>query len=189
MLSRYFGLAAVPSWLASVAIVGGLQGLYVSGYAAWVAWLVRRRAANPVLLAGGWVACEFARAHGALGSPWALAAYSQVRWTPLIQIADLAGPYGIGMLVAAVNAGAAALLDAGAARASADARGDGDRGGVGGRVPLRAVASRPDVRRRSRRAGSPSSRAARRRRTRRERAARLARYAALTTGGAAPDPT
>jgi apolipoprotein N-acyltransferase len=28
----------------------------------------------------------------------------------VIQIADLAGPYGIGMLVASVNAGAAALL-------------------------------------------------------------------------------
>ena len=110
MLSNYFGLAAVPSWLAAVAIAAGLHGLCVSGYAAWVAWLVQRRAAHPVLLAGGWLVCEFARAHGALGSPWALTAYSQMHWTPLIQIADLAGPYGIGMLVAAVNACAAALL-------------------------------------------------------------------------------
>lgn len=110
MLSHYFGLAAVPSLLASVGIAAGLHGLYVSTYAAWVAWLVRRRAANPVLLAGGWLVCEFARAHGVLGSPWALTAYSQLAWTPLIQIADLAGPYGIGMLVAGVNAGAAALL-------------------------------------------------------------------------------
>lgn len=108
MLSGYFGLATVPSWLATGAIVGGLHGVYVSVYCAWVAWLVRRRAAHPVLLAGGWLACEFVRAHGGLGSPWALAAYSQVHWTALIQIADLAGPYGIGMLVAGVNACVAA---------------------------------------------------------------------------------
>jgi apolipoprotein N-acyltransferase len=109
MLSRYFGLAAVPSWLAAV-VAAAFQGIYVSGYAAWVAWLVRRRAANPILLAGGWLVCEYARAHGMLGSPWALAAYSQLDWTKLIQIADLAGPYGIGVLIAAANAGAAALL-------------------------------------------------------------------------------
>jgi apolipoprotein N-acyltransferase len=110
MLSHYFGLPTIPSWLAAVAIVAGLHGVYVSGYAAWVAWLVRRRAANPILLAGGWLVCEFARAHGTLGSPWALTAYSQMPFTQLIQIADLAGPYGIGMLVAGVNACAAAVL-------------------------------------------------------------------------------
>jgi apolipoprotein N-acyltransferase len=108
MLSRYSGLAAGPSWLATVAVVGGLHGVYLSLYAAWVAWLARRRAANPILLAGGWLAGEFARAHGSLGIPWALAAYSQVRSTWVIQIADLAGPYGIGLLIAATNACAAA---------------------------------------------------------------------------------
>ena len=108
MLSRYFGLATAPSWLAAGAIVGGFHGVPVGFYTAWVAWLARRRAANPILLAGGWLACEFARAHGGLGSPWALVAYSQVSWTRVIQIADLAGPYGIGMLVAGVNACVAA---------------------------------------------------------------------------------
>ncbi len=109
MLASYFGLGIAASWTVA-AMALGLQGVCVSGYAAWVAWLVRRGAANPILLAGGWLVCEFTRAHGALGSPWALTAYSQLRWTPLIQIADLAGPYGIGMLIAAVNAGVAALL-------------------------------------------------------------------------------
>jgi len=110
MLSGYFGLATLPSWLGAVAIVAILHGVFVSAYAAWVSWLARRRAANPLLLAGGWLACEVARATGVLGSPWALAAYSQVRWTPVIQIADLAGPYGLGLLIAGVNACAAAWL-------------------------------------------------------------------------------
>lgn len=107
MLSRYFGLSLVAAWLATVAILG-VHGLAVSAYAAWIAWLARRRAANPLLLAAGWLVCEYGRA-GVSGLPWALVAYSQMRWTAVIQIADLAGPYGIGMLVAAVNAGAAAL--------------------------------------------------------------------------------
>jgi apolipoprotein N-acyltransferase len=110
MLSGYFGMAPLPSGLAAVAIVCGLHGVYVSGYAAWVAWLARRGAANPWLLAGGWLACEVARAHGPGGVPWAITAYSQLGWTSLVQIADLAGPHGIGLLVAAVNAGVAAFL-------------------------------------------------------------------------------
>jgi apolipoprotein N-acyltransferase len=110
MLSRYFGLAQLPTWAATMVVVGGLHGLYVSAYAAWIAWLVRRRRANPVLLACGWLACEFARAHDGFSSPWGLAAYSQREWTTIVQIADLAGPYGIGLLVAAVNAGIAAVV-------------------------------------------------------------------------------
>ncbi len=97
----------MPSLLAALAIAG-LHGIFFSAYAAWVAWLVQRRAANPILLAGGWLVCEFARARGV--SPWVLTAYSQLQWTPLVQIADLAGPYGIGLLIAAINAGVAALL-------------------------------------------------------------------------------
>ena len=110
MLSHYFGLPAALSWAGALLVVVGVEGLYVGAYAAWVAWLARRRAASPLLLAGGWLAVEFARAHGVIPNPWALSAYSQLRATALIQIADLAGPYGIGIVIAAVNASLAALL-------------------------------------------------------------------------------
>jgi len=183
MLSHYFGLATVPSWLASVAIVGGLHGVCVSGYAAWVAWLAQRRAANPVLLAGGWLVCEFARAHGVSGSPWALAAYSQLSRTPLIQIADLAGPYGIGMLVAAVNAGTAAMLvpalrgrrpllaatTIAAALAGVLVYGQWRLGQTFGDGPAVGIAVVQG-------GATPAGQT--------QRSARLARYVALTTGGA-----
>ena len=110
MLSQYFGLNPVLCWLATVLVVGALHGIFIGAYTAWVAWLTRRRAAHPLLLAAGWMACEFARAHCGVSSSWALTAYSQVRWLPVIQIADLAGPYGIGLLIAAVNACLAAAL-------------------------------------------------------------------------------
>jgi apolipoprotein N-acyltransferase len=57
-----------------------------------------------LLLAAGWGVCEFARANLLIGNPWALAGYSQVALTRLMQIADATGPYGVGMLIAAVNA-------------------------------------------------------------------------------------
>lgn len=119
MLSAYFGLAPHWSWLATLAAVVLLHGTFVAAFAAWVAWLVRRRAARPLIIACGWVACEMARASGELGVPWGMVAYSQVRVPLLIQTADLAGAYGLGFVMAAVNACLAArvapgLLPAGA---------------------------------------------------------------------------
>jgi len=110
MLTGYFGMPASLSVAGAVLIIVGLAGVYVSVFAAWVAWLVSRQAATPLLIAGGWVVCELARAHGVIANPWALSAYSQVEWAGVMQIADAAGPYGIGALLAAVNAGLAALL-------------------------------------------------------------------------------
>ena len=110
MLANYFGLSTVPSWVAAFAIIAALHGIWIGAYAAWVAWLVRRRSADPLVLACGWVACEFVRAHGAFGTPWAIAAYSQVGNARIVQLADLGGPSAIGLLLAAVNAVVAALL-------------------------------------------------------------------------------
>lgn len=104
MLSGYFGLGPISSWTAALVIALGLHGLFVSVFAAWLAWLTQRGGAHPWLIAGGWLVCELARSGNPLGSPWALAATSQVPWITLIQSVDLAGPFAVGMLVAAVNA-------------------------------------------------------------------------------------
>jgi apolipoprotein N-acyltransferase len=50
-----------------------------------------------------WVALEYARAHLLSGFPWALLGYSQYRTLPLIQIADIAGVYGVSFLIILVN--------------------------------------------------------------------------------------
>jgi apolipoprotein N-acyltransferase len=110
MLSGYFGLAPYWSWLATLGAVVVLHGAFIAAFAAWVAWLVRRRAARPLLVASGWVACELARTHGELGSPWGLFAYSQIREPVLVQIADVVGAYGIGFVMAAVSASVAAAI-------------------------------------------------------------------------------
>lgn len=185
MLSGYFGLTPVASWLATITVVG-VHGVHPSVFAAWVAWLARRRRASPLLVAGGWLACELARAHDGLGSPWGLAAYSQLGRTSIVQIADLAGPYGIGMLVAAVNGCVAAWL-------VPSLRGrHPTRSAVTIAVALVATVVYGEWRLRQSFAdgdpvrvavvqgGAPETGEAR-------RAERLARYVALTTTGAAPD--
>jgi len=104
MLADYFKLPTVGVWAGFFAVAIGLAGVYFGVFAAWLSWLARRQAASPLLLAAGWGACEFARANLFIGNPWALSGYSQVACTRLMQIADATGPYGVGMLIAAINA-------------------------------------------------------------------------------------
>ncbi|MBI5379080.1 MAG: apolipoprotein N-acyltransferase [Nitrospirae bacterium] len=51
-----------------------------------------------------WTSLEWLRAHLFTGFPWASLGYSQAGVLPIIQIADLAGVYGIGALLVLVNA-------------------------------------------------------------------------------------
>lgn len=50
-----------------------------------------------------WVALEYVRAYLLSGFPWASLGYSQYRTLPLIQIADIAGVYGVSFLIILVN--------------------------------------------------------------------------------------
>src|SRR2546425_2985276 len=78
MVANYLGLSIVAGWVGFFAVGIGLAGTYFGVFAAWLSWLAHRQAANPLLLAAGWGACEFARADLLIGNPWALAGYSQV---------------------------------------------------------------------------------------------------------------
>jgi apolipoprotein N-acyltransferase len=55
------------------------------------------------LLPSVWVLLEYLRSHLLTGFPWALLGYSQCLNLPVIQIADIAGAYGVSFLVLAVN--------------------------------------------------------------------------------------
>jgi len=57
-----------------------------------------------------WVTLELARTHLFSGFPWALAGYSQYRTLPVIQVADLAGVYGISFVIVLVNTAIAELI-------------------------------------------------------------------------------
>jgi apolipoprotein N-acyltransferase len=83
-------------------------------YAPFGAVIVHVRETRPglVFLAAPalWVTLEFARTHMFSGFPWALAGYSQYRALPIIQVADLAGVYGISFVIVLVNTAIAELI-------------------------------------------------------------------------------
>ncbi len=82
--------------------------VYCSVYFPLAIYFVRKLGATrlPLVLTlpAVWVALEYVRANLAGGFPWYLLGYGQHRFLPLIQVADLAGPYAISFLVVAVNA-------------------------------------------------------------------------------------
>jgi len=68
---------------------------------------------TPLLAAATWAAAELCRGRlftGTplfIGNPWALLGYSQAGFLPLLQVADVAGIYGVSFILAATNAGLA----------------------------------------------------------------------------------
>jgi apolipoprotein N-acyltransferase len=112
--------SAIPwplGWLPLMALAA-YCGLYTGVVAAAVAWLAprfgpgRALAMAPVL----WVAGEWIRGHLMGGFPWGLIGYSQHAVLPVIQIAELAGVYGVSFLIVAVNAALAGILGHGSWR-------------------------------------------------------------------------
>jgi len=110
-VAGYFHQSYALGWLAFLAFSVASASLYYGPFAAWLSWLACRGVANPLVVAAGWGATEFARAHLLLADPWGLSGYSQVGWPALMQIADATGPYGPGFLIGGVNACLAALRE------------------------------------------------------------------------------
>lgn len=91
----------VPLSLAIVVLV--LLCAYVAVYLGCFALVAHLWQTHPRLWVLGlpavWVALELVRAHFITGFPWANLGYTQTPLNPLIQIADLAGVYGVSWLV------------------------------------------------------------------------------------------
>ena len=110
MIARFFGVAAAASWAASLGLAVALYGVWTALFAGFVRLAVQRRVAHPAVLAAGFGAIELARAGAPVPNPWVQLGASQIGWSALAQSADLAGPFGISMLIAAANACAAGLF-------------------------------------------------------------------------------
>lgn len=110
-LSRYFSVSPTAAWAGFAAIGVVMDGLPYAALGAWLAWLSRRRAPSGWAVGAAWAVAEWARVHAWLGNPFGLLAYS-LHETPFAQLADLAGPYGVGALVAGVNGSLASVVAA-----------------------------------------------------------------------------
>jgi apolipoprotein N-acyltransferase len=109
MVERYFGVTAPLAWLALVAVGATLDALPYALFGAWLALAARRDRLTPLGVGAAWALAELSRVHAPIANPYALLAYAQ-HGTWLAQAADLAGPYGVGLLLAAANAALAAQL-------------------------------------------------------------------------------
>lgn len=112
-VAHYYGrpLAVGALFFAGVSLI--LAAPFYAAFSAVYARLGRDQrlgAYEPLWAPAAWVACELARARFLVGNPWALLGYTQVGWTPIVQIADLTGVYGVSFVVFATNAAVATCL-------------------------------------------------------------------------------
>lgn len=108
-VSVYYNQSALVGIGFFLAVSSFMAGPGTIAFALCYRVLARRRGpALPLLAGAAWVTGEIVRARLA-GNPWVLLGYSQVDVTALVQIGDLTGVYGVGFVVASVNAALAEL--------------------------------------------------------------------------------
>ncbi len=110
-MQAYGGL---PTWVA--ALIALLLALYQGLFPAFFGWLVartvaRRGMAGVWLASPFWVATEWLRGSVGVGDgfPWVSLGSSQSSVIPIVQLASVAGLYGLSALLALVSSAAAAL--------------------------------------------------------------------------------
>ncbi len=113
---RYGGLAPPLAVGILFLFAAVLSLLFVAPVAAGLAVAVRRPVHLLWALPLFWAGFEYLRSFLFTGFPWALLGTAPIGWLPFIQIADLAGPYGITAVLAAANAAVFLLLLSAAGR-------------------------------------------------------------------------
>jgi len=106
-----FGLvffSGILYWLINVTVPGAIILVLILAFfpAIFSSFFVIRDPKYAVFfIPSAWVFSEYLRSHAFSGFPWALLGYSQSHNLPIIQIADITGPYGVSFLIALVNLG------------------------------------------------------------------------------------
>jgi apolipoprotein N-acyltransferase len=119
VLERYGGLSSVLAWVAY-----GLMVLLFAFFPAVACAVTKKlmvRGGTPyiLLLPAVWVLLEFAQSIFPFGGlPWLFAGYTQTGYLPVMQIADIAGVYGISFLILWTNTAIAFPFLHGARRTS-----------------------------------------------------------------------
>jgi apolipoprotein N-acyltransferase len=109
VLAHHGGLSPVLAWIAYVLLIF-LMACYPAAVCALTKYGINRCGDSFIVAFPAiWVVFEYAQSISPFGGfPWLLAGYSQSRFLPIIQIADVTGVYGISFLL--VLTGTAVLL-------------------------------------------------------------------------------
>ena len=109
-----FRAAHVPVLLGAGAVfaLAAYIGLYYGTFAALSRWFFRRHPETPALVfsAALWAALEWLRDHFATGFPWGTLGYTQWLHPSVLQIAHIAGVYGVSSTLVLANLVVARLL-------------------------------------------------------------------------------
>jgi apolipoprotein N-acyltransferase len=100
---NHYGNLSFPVSIAVCFLLVSYLAIFPALFCTGLSWL-RRRGLPWLLFAPFlWVALEFGKGHLFTGFPWANLGYSQYRWLPFIQLADLTGVYGISFFLVTSN--------------------------------------------------------------------------------------
>ncbi len=102
-INHYGNIPFVVS-IALVLLLCMYLSLYTGFFALLFSWKINTTRLPALFLAPVfWVTLEFLRSYALTGFPWSSIGYSQYRFLPEIQIADITGIYGVSFLVVAIN--------------------------------------------------------------------------------------
>jgi len=109
-MNQYGSIPLLPSLLIVLLLCAYLS-LYPAIFSLLYSLYIRKTD-FPVLFIAPvlWTTLEFIRSYALTGFPWSSLGYSQYRFLPFIQIADITGIYGISFLIVAVNGAIADIL-------------------------------------------------------------------------------
>jgi apolipoprotein N-acyltransferase len=99
-----YGYLPYPVGIAAMLLLSAYLSLYTGLFSAAVVYF--RKKEVPIWIAAPllWTCLEFAKSHLLTGFPWENLGYSQYLHLPLIQIADIAGVYGVTFFIVLINA-------------------------------------------------------------------------------------
>jgi len=98
-----YGYLPYPVGLAAMFLLSCYLGIYTAVFAAAAAYFKRQGLPLWMTAPAAWTVLEYAKSHLLTGFPWENLGYSQYLYLPIIQIADLAGVYGVSFLIVLVN--------------------------------------------------------------------------------------
>jgi len=111
VMASYGGMPSFLSWAAYALLIAALA-CYPAAACAFTRHLIFRRGERYLLLFPFiWIVMELLASVTPFGGfPWLLAGYTQTRFLPVIQFADVTGIYGVSFLLLCVNTAAAWLF-------------------------------------------------------------------------------
>jgi len=101
---HYYGSVPLLPSLALVLLLSLYLSLYPAVFSYLYCSLIRKTNFPALFIAPVlWTTLEFIRSYALTGFPWSSLGYSQYKFLPAIQIADITGIYGVSFLIVAIN--------------------------------------------------------------------------------------